>query len=151
MLFRSDVGDGDANDPRGPLAVLDEVDCGGDAAVIDRIPGTLEEALRVASVAGLNDAFLLLRPPSELSEGQRYRYRLAMVLACGARTVLIDEFCSMLDRQTARAVAYRVRRYADRTGTTFIVATSHDDLMEDLRPDVLIRKRSGSAVEVTKL
>ncbi len=142
-------GGGEAADPEGPLAVLDDVSTGGGAAVIDRFPGSLEDALRAVSVAGLNDAFLLLRPPGELSEGQRYRYRLAMLLAGGAGTILIDEFCSTLDRRTARAVAYRVRKYATATGRTFVVATSHDDLAEDLRPDLVVRKRSGSAVEVS--
>jgi len=135
-------------DPAGPVAELGEVDAGGRSPVIDRLPGSLEEALRVASVAGLNDAFLLLRPPGELSDGQRYRWRLAMLLARGARTILIDEFCSTLDRRTARAVAYRVRKYADRTGTTFVVATAHDDLAEDLCPDVIVRKRWAGQVEV---
>jgi len=135
-------------DPEGPLASLDEVDASGSLAVIDRFPVELNEALRLASVAGINDAFLLLRPPAELSDGQRYRWRLAMLLARGARTILIDEFCSTLDRQTARAVAYRVRKYADRTGATFIVATAHDDLAEDLCPDVIVRKKSAARVEV---
>ena len=134
------LGAAGPEDPEGPVAVLEEVDAGGEAAVIDRFAGPLEEALRVLSVAGLSDAFAVLRRPSELSDGQRYRYRLARLLACGARTVVIDEFCSMLDRRTARALSHRIRKYADRTGTTFVVATAHDDLGEDLDPDVLVRK-----------
>jgi uncharacterized protein len=144
-LASGDPGDGD---PRGPVVELAAVDLSGDAAVVDRFGANLDEVLRVASVAGLNDAFLLLRPPRELSDGQQYRYRLAALLAEGAGTILIDEFCSTLDRRTARAVAYRVRKYADRTGATFIVATAHDDLAEDLVPDVLIRKRCAEQVEL---
>jgi hypothetical protein len=135
-------------DPEGPVAELQAVDLSGPAPVIDRFPVELDEALRLASVAGLSDAFLLLRPPAELSDGQRYRYRLAMLLAGGARTILIDEFCSTLDRRTARAVAYRLRKFADRTGATFIVATAHDDLAEDLVPDVVVRKKSAAQVEL---
>jgi len=138
--------DSGAADPEGPLAELASVDLGGAAPVVDRLPGDLDTALRAASAAGLNDAFLLLRPPSELSDGQRYRYRLARLLAGGARTLVIDEFCSTLDRRTARAVAYRVRKYADRTGATFLVATAHDDLAQDLAPDVLIRKQAAGRV-----
>lgn len=144
-LASGDPGDGD---PHGPVAELAAVDLSGDAAVVDRFGADLDEVLRVASVAGLNDAFLLLRPPRELSDGQQYRYRLAALLAEGAGTILIDEFCSTLDRRTARAVAYRVRKYADRTGATFLVATAHDDLAEDLVPDVLIRKRCAAQVEL---
>ncbi|MBN2582119.1 MAG: hypothetical protein JXL80_03560, partial [Planctomycetes bacterium] len=54
---------------------------------------------------------------------------------------------STLDRRTARALSYRLRKYADRTGTTFLVATAHDDLTEDLAPDILIRKLPGRQVE----
>jgi len=135
-------------DPEGPLAELGEVDLDGPQPVIDRFDCHLDEALRLASVAGLSDAFLLLRSPDQLSDGQRYRYGLARLLACGARTIVIDEFCSTLDRRTAKALAYRLRKHADRTGTTFIVATAHDDLAEDLAPDVLIRKLAGRQVEL---
>jgi hypothetical protein len=140
-----------AEDPEGPVAALESVDLSGPAAAVERFGTDLDEVLRLASVAGLSDAFFLLRPPSQLSDGQRYRYRLAALLAGGARTIVIDEFCSTLDRRTARAVAYRLRKYADRTGATFLVATAHDDLIEDLAPDVLIRKRSGWQVEIEQL
>lgn len=143
-------GPREPGDPEGPVADLAAVDVSGDAPVIDRIGTSAEEANRLASIAGLADAFLLLRPPGELSDGQRYRYRIASLLAQGARTIIIDEFCSTLDRQTARAVAYRLRRHADRTATTFIAATAHDDLAADLSPDVLIRKRVAAQVELRR-
>jgi len=136
------------DDPEGPVAELQAVDLAGPEPVIDRFATDLDETLRLASVAGLNDAFLLLRPPGQLSDGQRYRYRLARLLAEGARTIVIDEFCSTLDRRTARAVGYRVRKYADRTGATFLVATAHDDLADDLVPDVLVTKRSAGQVDL---
>ncbi|MGB2831303.1 MAG: ATP-binding cassette domain-containing protein, partial [Phycisphaerae bacterium] len=49
--------------------------------VIEGLPAEFEEALRLASTAGLADAFVLLRPPEELSDGQRWRLRLAHALA----------------------------------------------------------------------
>jgi len=48
----------------------------------------LEQALKVLSAAGLADAFLLLRTPQELSDGQRWRLRLALAIEnvhCGLR------------------------------------------------------------------
>jgi hypothetical protein len=142
--------DNNEEDPEGPVAALESVDLSGPAAAVERFGENLDEVLRLASVAGLSDAFFLLRPPEQLSDGQRYRFRLAALLAGGARTIVIDEFCSTLDRRTAKAVAYRLRKYADRTGATFLVATAHDDLIEDLSPDVLIRKRSGKQVEIER-
>jgi hypothetical protein len=157
---------------------LAAIDLPRDRAVIDLMQPPLEAALQILSAAGLADAFLLLRTPQELSDGQRYRLRLARaielsqlapreytgggtregapsgarppVYSPGAKCILIaDEFCSTLDRLCARAVAYRVRRMADSHGVTVLAASAHDDLIEDLAPDVLIRKHEGDRAEVT--
>jgi len=174
-------------------------------AVIDLMQPPLDRALRILSAAGLADAFLLLRTPQELSDGQRWRLRLALAIeavshndraptvrsgACtpadeslaphrapsvssgsrdpaderlfaresnpeltlGARqrnaVLVADEFCSTLDRLCARAVAYRVRRMASREGVTVLAASAHDDLLEDLAPDVLVAKHEACRVEV---
>ena len=135
--------------------------------VIDLMRGSLGQALRLLSAAGLADAFLLLRQPHELSDGQRYRLRLALALDAllagpasaeatadkpggreAWRVLVADEFCSTLDRLSARAVAYRVRRLADAHGLTVLAASAHDDLTEDLAPDVLVVKHEGTRVEV---
>jgi hypothetical protein len=166
--------------------------------VIEGLPAEFEEALRLASTAGLADAFVFLRPPEELSDGQRWRLRLAHALArllepdgdsvddaevtapiqpqvkrrapfeppakAGGhvpargkqdapaarpmRVLVADELASTLDRLCARAVAYRLRRLADREGVTVLAASAHDDLVEDLAPDVLVVKGAGAEVEV---
>ncbi len=164
-----------------PARIVDLADAAPPAGVpvIEGLPTEFEEALRLASTAGLADAFVLLRPPEELSDGQRWRLRLAHALArleamrnaeCGVRNerpnnengavrerhpppepmrvLVADEFASTLDRLCARAVAYRLRRLADREGVTVLAASAHDDLIEDLAPDVLIRKEAGAGVEV---
>jgi hypothetical protein len=64
------------------------------------------------------------------------------------RVLVADEFASTLDRLCARAVAYRLRRLADREGVTVLAASAHDDLVEDLAPDVLVVKGAGAEVEV---
>ncbi|MDK1030382.1 MAG: ATP-binding cassette domain-containing protein [Planctomycetia bacterium] len=132
-----------------PMIDLSEIPLNDSRAVIDTFECPFTQALHALSIAGLNDAYLLLRPPAELSDGQRYRYRLARALASGARTIVIDEFCSTLDRLTARAIAFNVHRFARRHGTTVIVATAHCDLAEDLAPDRSIVKHLGRRVEMT--
>jgi hypothetical protein len=153
---------------------LASIDLPRDRAVIDLMQPPLEEALRILSAAGLADAFLLLRTPQELSDGQRYRLRLAkaieallapasrnssrgrepagtrdLTVAARPGVLVADEFCSTLDRLCARAVAYRVRRMADTHGVAVLAASAHDDLVEDLAPDVLIYKHEGDRAEVT--
>ena len=125
-------------------------------------PGTLEDACRLLSLAALNDAFVMLRTPAELSDGQRERFRLARALAAVARAktrdddhrlcvVLADEFGATLDRTTAAIIARNVRRWVSRPRSRrvcFICATTHDDLLEPLSPDVLIEKPIGEVVHV---
>ncbi len=151
-----------------PARIVDLAEAAPPAGVpvIEGLPAEFEEALRLASTAGLADAFVLLRPPEELSDGQRWRLRLAHALARllaplapsasegSARqgspmpVLVADELASTLDRLCARAVAYRLRRLADREGVTVLAASAHDDLVEDLAPDVLVVKGAGAEVEV---
>jgi hypothetical protein len=191
--------------PETPQVDLAAVALPADRRVIDLMRPPLGRALRTLGAAGLADAFLLLRTPQELSDGQRYRLRLALAIEkCGVNSkergtrnaepgtsqqgdgallsapssglwvpsspfcvpssefpvpsssssnsqspvLLADEFCSTLDRLCARAVAYRVRRMASREGVTVLAASAHDDLLEDLAPDVLVIKHEAARVEV---
>jgi hypothetical protein len=110
----------------------------------DQRDATLEEVCGWLSRAGLNDAAVMLRRPGELSEGQRYRLRLAQAVAAAERdasawsVLLADEFGSMLDRTTATMLARSVRRWVAASSTCLVAATAHDDLLEALRPDTLV-------------
>ena len=138
------------------------VDCIGEEFRIEngefRIPNskfiipnkmTTIEALQILSYAGLSDVFCILTAPANLSEGQQYRFRLACALAAGKKVVFADEFCSSLDRITAAVIAYNVRRFARRNKVTFFLASSHEDILADLQPDVLVVKRFSGPAEVT--
>ena len=124
--------------------------------VFDNLP--LHETLRLLSLAGLNDAFVMLRKPSELSDGQRYRLRLAQAMACWedddeasdpcTGVILADEFGATLDRLTAKILAANVRKWVDRQPVCFIAATTHDDLLEPFSPDLVIDKGLGDDMEV---
>ena len=100
------------------------------------------------STAGLNDCFCILNQPVNLSEGEKYRFRLAMALAAEKKFIFADEFCSELDRITASSVSHKIRQYADKTGTTFILASSHSDMLLDLAPDVIVRKDLSGTTNV---
>ncbi|GAB4109790.1 MAG: ATP-binding cassette domain-containing protein [Phycisphaeraceae bacterium] len=128
-----------------------------DKPLVDGFPNrSLEQTLRLLSLAGLNDAFVMLRKPDELSDGQRYRLRLAQVMAMveedvlpdRLKIILADEFCATLDRITAKVIAHHVRRWVTTTNVCLIVATTHDDLLEPLRPDTLIEKQLGPYIDV---
>lgn len=100
------------------------------------------------SKVGLNDAFLFVRRFSQLSDGQKYRYRLAKLIELDAQWWIMDEFCSTLDRDTAKIVAFNVQKLARKEGKAVVAATTHTDLFEDLAPSVHIHKRFGKEITV---
>lgn len=121
-----------------------EVRVDPDATILDAVAPqrTLAEALSILSACGLAEAPLWLRRYEELSEGEKFRARLAIAVGadrpCGA-ALICDEFGTNLHRRAARALAYNVRRLVRRENLVLIVATCHDDVLEDLNPDVLVR------------
>jgi uncharacterized protein len=124
-----------------------------DLPLADALPGPLENRLDRLAACGLSEARLLLRTPAELSDGQRYRFRLALALSLAPGSsgyVLADEFCAVLDRTLARVLAFNVRKLAARTGVGFLLATTHDDLVDDLNPDLLVRCHGEGSIEVTR-
>jgi len=116
--------------------------------LIETVGETVEEGLELLSKVGLNDAFLFLRTFRELSDGQKYRYRIAKMIETGAQFWVADEFAACLDRDTAKIVAYNLQRLARALGRSVIVATTHKDLFADLRPSVHIHKRFGKEITV---
>jgi len=185
-----------ASDDRANIIDFDEcaVDDDSERALVDALGDDLEEAAACLSLAGLNDAHVMLRRPDELSDGQRYRWRLARSIHAarqinppplrerlgegeslniqaagstqvalddktltpalslqgrgGLTLVLTDEFGATLDRLTARIIARNVRKWTRRSGVCFLAATTHDDLLEPLEPDVLVVQHPGRGMEV---
>lgn len=129
------------------VADLNEIEL-EERPVVELLGKNTSDALELLSRAGISDAWIYIRKPSELSDGQRYRLKLAMVLASGADVWVADEFGAVLDRVTARVVAYNMAKIARREGKTFMVATTHDDMVEDLAPDVFITKMFREKVEI---
>jgi ABC-type lipoprotein export system ATPase subunit len=119
-----------------------------DKPLIETIGKTLAEGLELLSKAGLNDAFLFIRRFSELSDGQKYRYKIAKLMESGKQWWIADEFCSTLDRDSAKIVAFNIQKLARSLGKAIIVATTHTDLFEDLKPTVHIHKRFGKEINV---
>jgi len=116
--------------------------------LIETVGATLEEGLELLSKVGLNDAFLFLRTFEQLSDGQKYRYKIAKMMESDVQFWVMDEFCATLDRDTAKIVAFNVQKLARQEGKAILVATTHTDLFADLKPSVHVHKRFGKEIEV---
>ncbi|MGQ9103345.1 ATP-binding cassette domain-containing protein [Klebsiella pneumoniae] len=130
------------------VASIDDFVFADDTNVIDQLGKTTSDALGLLSMAGLNDAYLFVRKPSEMSDGQKYRLKIAKLIESGADVWVADEFGAVLDRVTAQVVASNLQRAARAVGATVIVATTHEDLKKALRPSVQITKHYKERVKV---
>ena len=127
---------------------LNDLQINSEETLVEGVGKDVKEAIEILSLCGLNDAFLFLRKYKELSDGQKYRYKLAKLVNCKEKNVwLVDEFCASLDRVMAKVVAYSFQKLARKLGKTVVVATTHEDLSDDFQPDITVRK--GFEGEVT--
>jgi hypothetical protein len=131
---------------------------------VDQFGPDLPHAIDLLNRVGLGEAYTYLQTPHELSDGQRWRLRLAVAIhramAQYGRTrrpgaelasilLVADEFCAVLDRVSAAVVARSLRRTLDRLHRVglpicALVATSHDDLEPALLPDEVAHCDFGS-------
>lgn len=138
--LEKDLGDEAAN--------IENVQVNPEKPIVETIGETLDEALELLSRVGLNDAYLFVRRYNQLSDGQKYRYRIAKLIESNRQYWIMDEFCATLDRETAKIVAFNVQKQARRTNRAVIAATTHTDLLEDLAPTVHIHKGWGNRLTV---
>ncbi|MCW3981736.1 MAG: ABC transporter ATP-binding protein, partial [Candidatus Bathyarchaeota archaeon] len=135
-------------DLKGEAVNVESVQPDPDEPIVETVGKDLDEALGLLSHVGLNDAFLFLRRYSQLSDGQKYRYRIAKLIESGKQWWILDEFAATLDRGTAKIVAFNLQKQAKRTRKAVVAATTHVDLFEDLAPSVHIHKGWGKKVQV---
>jgi len=130
---------------------LGDLEIDPDETLVEGVGTDVKEAIEILSLCGLNDAFLFLRKYKELSEGQKYRYKLARLMDSKEKSVwIVDEFCAKLDRVMAHIIACLVQKVARKYRKTVIVGTTHRDLIEDFQPDVIVEKGFERDVEVTE-
>ena len=115
------------------------------AAIIDRVApwAELPEALGFMTVCGLGDANLWVRTFGALSDGEKFRARLARGVAQHSRgraagPLMCDEFGSSLHRRLARAISYGLHKLAVGCGLSLVVACSQEDVIPDLRPHTIV-------------
>ena len=96
---------------------------------------TPERGEELLLACGLRSIPTWFRPPYTLSNGEHHRFVMAICLDQGINVV--DEFTSVVDRDTAKSLALSIRKFYDRRGTTepLYIASCHRDIVEWLDPD----------------
>ena len=96
---------------------------------------TAERGEELLLACGLRTIPAWFRAPNTLSNGEHHRFVMALCLDQGINT--IDEFTSVVDRDTAKSLALSIRKFYDRRGTTdpLYIASCHRDIVEWLDPD----------------
>lgn len=122
-----------------------------DKPLIDQIGKDTNDGNRLMGMAGISDAYIWLRKPSELSDGQRYRFRLAKLIESGTQVWFADEFLAILDRDTAKILAYNMQKIARSAGATLLVATTHTDMVDDLAPNLYVEKRYREKIKIVRV
>lgn len=133
-----------------------EFDWPSDKSVIDAFPShlSIRDVTALLSSVGFSSPPAWLRPFGVLSTGEKFRATLARALALGkqteekgtstmflppaaGRTIVVDEFTSVVDRTVARigsaAIAKAIRR--ETSGQRFVAVSCHDDILDWLDPD----------------
>jgi len=94
---------------------------------------TAERGEELLLASGLRSIPAWFRTPGTLSNGEYHRFEMAMALDQGIEC--IDEFTSVVDRDTAKSLAYSVRRYFDTNPGVLYIASCHRDIIDWLDPD----------------
>jgi ABC-type lipoprotein export system ATPase subunit/GNAT superfamily N-acetyltransferase len=96
---------------------------------------TPERGEELLLACGLRSIPTWFRTPHTLSNGEHHRFEMAMCLDQGLSTV--DEFTSVVDRDTAKSLALSIRRYYNQRGTDnpLYIASCHRDIIDWLDPD----------------
>lgn len=119
--------------------------------VVDLLGCEEPEAIRWMSLFGLGEARIMTTTFAALSDGQKVRARLALLMWRRPTCIVIDEFLSVLDRLTARIVAFNLQKLCRRDGVDAYLATAHADLVDALHPDHWIELELGGRARTEAL
>jgi ABC-type lipoprotein export system ATPase subunit/GNAT superfamily N-acetyltransferase len=94
---------------------------------------TPERGEELLLACGLRTIPAWFRSPTTLSNGEYHRFEIAMGIDQGHN--IIDEFTSVVDRDTAKSLALSIRKYFDKNPGVLYIASCHRDIIDWLDPD----------------
>ncbi|MDA4123366.1 MAG: ATP-binding cassette domain-containing protein [Thaumarchaeota archaeon] len=105
---------------------------------------------RVDEVMGLlHIEPLALRPPHELSDGQKQRVALAGIIAMRPNLVILDEPTSLLDPKTASELVSLVSKLNKELGITFVIVEHRLELLTPIADRIVVMDKGRVVMEGT--
>lgn len=115
-------------------------------AIISNFPENPKEGYRAFNAVGLGSKPTWCKPRNVLSTGEGFRADLALNIES---KVMIDEYTSVVNRETARAASKGIGKYIRRKDyKNVILCGCHKDIVEYLKPDILIDLESEKVYDL---
>lgn len=117
-----------------------------------QIQGNIREAIELLNSVGLTEAYLYIKRPNQISDGQRYRFAIAKLCDSEKPIWIADEFVSTLNPEMAAIVAKGIRKLAFKYGATLILAAPHiQNFVGSLLPNKIIKLKWGTKATIYSL
>ena len=106
--------------------------------VLFEILNDFDKSCKLLFDVGLSAVPVWKNPYKTLSNGEKLRFEIAYKLASKEKTIYIDEFTSMLDRQVAQNLAMNINKLAKEYDKNIVLITAHFDILNWVRVDRLV-------------
>lgn len=131
--------------------VVDRVDCQHlTRPLIEQWDETPQHNAELLSSVGLGDVLTWCKLPEQLSDGQRERFDLALMIEQQPDFIIVDEFAGRLDKVTGLGLAHIMQKRLRESGTGALIASNVDGIEWDLKPDIIIKANWQQPAEVRK-
>lgn len=97
----------------------------------------MDDVFKLLFDVGLSSVPVWKSPFATLSNGEKLRFEIAYKILLPNQYVFVDEFTSMLDRQTAKNLCYKLDGILKKYSKKFIFASCHYDIMDWIEVDEL--------------
>lgn len=115
-------------------------------AIISNFPDNNAEGMYALQAVGLSSMPVLVRPRNVLSTGEGFRADMALNLE---DKVMIDEYTSVIDRKVAMTASKCIGKHIRAKGyKNVILCGCHKDIVEYLKPDILLDLESGKVYDL---
>lgn len=111
-----------------------------------RVGATPKQASEALCATGFNTIPSWVRPYEVLSTGEKARADLAIEMFRKKPILCIDEFTSVIDRNTAMGMSHSIQKYIRNNNLKVVFASCHEDILSTLKPDWIFNPSEGETL-----